>query len=69
MGLMNAPKVSDTDYNQLLIAAQKVCTCTEAARCSFLASHDAYMRLLLKLPHATAATWPKPAVFGFEAPT
>ncbi len=42
---MNAPKVSDIDYIgyiQFLIAAQRVYTCTEAARCAAIASHDAY---------------------------
>ncbi len=49
---MNAPKVSDTDYIQFLIAAQRVYTfliaaqrvyiCTEAARWAATASHDAY---------------------------
>jgi len=57
---MNAPKVSDTDYIQSLIAAQRVytcteaahcaATCTEAARCATIASHDAYTRLLSRLP-------------------
>ena len=49
---MNAPKVSDVDYIQFLIAAQRVYTCTEAARCAEIASHDAYTRLLLMLTHA-----------------
>jgi len=31
---MNPPKVSDVDYIQFLIAAQRVYTCTEAARCT-----------------------------------
>ncbi len=54
---MNAPKVSDTDYIQFLIAAQRVYTCAEAARCAELASHDAYTRLLSRLPPDTAALW------------
>ncbi len=54
---MNAPKVSDTDYIQFLIAAQRVYTCTEAARCTNAASHDAYTRLLSRLPPDTAALW------------
>ena len=53
---MNAPKVSDIDYIQFLIAAQRVYTCTEAARCA-PASHDAYTRLLSRLPPDTAALW------------
>jgi putative transposase len=55
--LMNAPKVSDVDYIQFLIAAQQVYTCTEAARCATTASHDAYTRLLSRLPPDTAALW------------
>ena len=31
--VMNAPKVSDIDYIQFLITAQRVYTCTEAACC------------------------------------
>ena len=54
---MNAPKVSDIDYIQFLIAAQQVYTCTEAARCTEIASHDAYTRLLSRLPPDTAALW------------
>lgn len=54
---MNAPKVSDIDYIQFLIAAQRVYTCTEAARCAEIASHDAYTRLLSRLPPDTAALW------------
>ena len=55
--LMNAPKVTDSDYIQFLIAAQRVYTCTEAARCAEIASHDAYTRLLSRLPPDTAALW------------
>ena len=54
---MNAPKVSDVDYIQFLIAAQRTYTCTEAARCAQAASHDAYTRLLSRLPPDTAALW------------
>ena len=60
---MNAPRVSDVDYIQFLIAAQRVYTCTEAARyteaarCAEVASHDAYTRLLTRLPPDTAALW------------
>ena len=54
---MNAPKVKDVDYIQFLIAAQRVYTCTEAARCAEIASHDAYTRLLPRLPPDTAALW------------
>lgn len=54
---MNPPKVSDVDYIQFLIAAQRVYTGTEAARCAEIASHDAYTRLLSRLPPDTAALW------------
>ena len=54
---MNPPKVTDLDYIQFLIAAQGVYTCTEAARCAVNASHDAYTRLLTRLPPDTAALW------------
>ena len=54
---MNAPKVTDVDYIQFLIAAQRVYTCTEAARCAPAASHDAFTRLLTRQPPDTAALW------------
>ena len=54
---MNAPKVSDVDYIQFLIAAQRVCSCSEAAHCAEIASHNAYTRLLSRLPPDTAAFW------------
>ena len=54
---MNARKVLDVDYIQFLIAAQRVYTCTEAARCTKIASHDAHTRLLTRLPPDTAALW------------
>jgi len=38
-----------------LIAAQGIYACTEAARCAVNASHDAYTRLLTRLPPDTAA--------------
>jgi hypothetical protein len=51
---MNAPKVTDLDYIQFLIAAQKIFTCTEAARsypegerkAEEIPAHDAFTRLL-----------------------
>ena len=54
---MNAPKVSDLDYIQFLIAAQRVYTCTEATCCAASAPHDACTRLLSRLPPDTAALW------------
>jgi hypothetical protein len=55
---MNAPKVSESDYMQFLIAAQRVYSCTEAERVSpQAAAHDAYTRLLSRLPPDTEALW------------
>jgi hypothetical protein len=54
---MNAPRVTAVDYIQFLIAAQRAYTCTEAARCAGAVSHDAYTRLLSRLPPDTAALW------------
>ena len=54
---MNAPKVTDVDYIQFLIAAQRAYTCAEAGRCAETASHDAFTRLLSRLPPDTAALW------------
>lgn len=58
---MNAPKVTDLDYIQFLIAAQRVFSCTEAAACQpeqpAPPAHDAFSRLLLRQPPDTAALW------------
>ncbi len=58
---MNAPKVTDFDYIQFLIAAQRVYTCTEAAHWTPDAeqppAHDAFVRLLHRQPPDTAALW------------
>jgi hypothetical protein len=58
---MNAPKCDALDYIQFLIAAQKVFTCTEAARCAPTTSHppahDAFTRLLQRQPSNTTALW------------
>lgn len=55
---MNAPKVSESDYMQFLIAAQRVYSCAEAERVSpQAAAHDAYTRLLSRLPPDTEALW------------
>lgn len=55
---MSAPKVSESDYMQFLIAAQRVYSCTEAERVSpQAAAHDAYTRLLSRLPPDTEALW------------
>jgi len=58
---MNAPKCDALDYIQFLIAAQKVFTCTEAARCapsrSEAPAHDAFTRLRQRQPPNTTALW------------
>ena len=58
---MRPPKVDEIDYIQFLIAAQKVYTCTEAARCqpenAQAPAHDAFTRLLTRQPPDTAALW------------
>ncbi len=58
---MNAPRVTDVDYIQFLVAAQRVYTCTEAANCAPAGTqrpaHDAYVRLLHRQPPDTAALW------------
>lgn len=47
---MNSPRCDDHDYIQFLLAAQRVYTCTEAARCQpegeRAPAHDAFTRLL-----------------------
>ncbi len=59
--LMNPPKCDDLDYIHFLIAAQRVFTCTEAARCSPEENHppvhEAFTRLLQRQPPDTAALW------------
>ena len=60
---MNPPKCDEIDYIHFLIAAQKVFTCTEAARSQPGAStaqapaHDAFTRLLQRQPPDTEALW------------
>ena len=58
---MRPPKVDEIDYIQFLIAAQRVYTCTEAARCqpedAQAPAHDAFTRLLTRRPPDTAALW------------
>jgi hypothetical protein len=59
---MNPPKADELDYIHFLIAAQKVFTCTEAARCSVAdnpdpPAHDAFTRLLTREPPDTEALW------------
>lgn len=62
---MNAPRCSEIDYIAFLLAAQRVFSCTEAARCQPEAgrgdprapAHDAINRLLTREPLDTAALW------------
>jgi hypothetical protein len=58
---MNAPRCCDTDYIAFLLAAQRVFSCTEAARCQpptpQAPAHDAFTRLLTREPPDTAALW------------
>lgn len=58
---MNPPVCDDLDYIHFLIAAQKVFTCTEAARCQpqreRSPAHDAFTRLLTRQPPDTEALW------------
>lgn len=58
---MNAPRCSDHDYIAFLLAAQRVFSCTEAARCQpdvpDAPAHDAFTRLLTRVPPDTVALW------------
>ena len=58
---MNAPRCTDADYIAFLLAAQRVFSCTEAARSQPPApkapAHDAFTRLLTREPPDTAALW------------
>ncbi|WP_456427210.1 IS701 family transposase [Rhodocaloribacter sp.] len=66
---MNLPKCDELDYIHFLIAAQKVFTCTEAARCQPQAgseaapAHDAFTRLLQRRPPETEALWQEAQAF------
>ena len=60
---MNPPNCDELDYIQFLVAAQKVFTCTEAARSQpetttrpkAPPAHDAFTRLLTRKPPDTEA--------------
>lgn len=58
---MNAPKVTDLDYIEFLIAAPRVVSCTEAARVQpdgpRRAAHDAVTRLLYRLDPDPIPLW------------
>jgi len=58
---MNAPKCSEYDYINFLVAAQQVFSAVEAARShpegQRQPAHDAYTRLLRRLPPDSEALW------------
>ena len=58
---MNAPKCSEQDYINFLVAAQQVFSTVEAARShpdgEQKPAHDAYTRLLQHLPPDSEALW------------
>lgn len=58
---MTERRCDEVDYIQFLIAAQRVFTCTEVARCQpaepEAPAHDAFTRLLQRQPPDTAALW------------
>jgi hypothetical protein len=58
---MNAPKCTEYDYINFLVAAQQVFSTVEAARNNpdgeDKPAHDAYTRLLQRLPPDSAALW------------
>lgn len=58
---MNAAKCNELDYIHFLIAAQRVFSCSEAARCQPVGggapAHDAFTRLLSRQPPDTEALW------------
>jgi len=55
---MNPPKASEHDHIQFLIAAQRVYSCMEAERVNPEGvAHDAYTRLLSRIPPDTLALW------------
>src|SRR5512143_2767763 len=61
IGGMNAPKCTAYDYINLLVAAQQVFSAVEAARShpdsEDHPAHDAYTRLLQRLPPDSEALW------------
>ena len=58
---MNAPKMTDLDYINFLVAAPHVVSCTEAARVQpdapHRAAHECISRLLQRLAPDTAPLW------------
>jgi len=61
--MVNFPKVTDLDYINFILASQRIFTCTEAARSQSAneeddgPSHDAFTRLLQRLPKDTETLW------------
>ena len=68
---MNAPKVSDLDYINFLVAAPKVVSCTEAARVQperpGRAAHDVLTRLLQRLEPDTTPLWREAGLLACSA--
>lgn len=58
---MNAPKVTDLDYIDFLVAAPRVVSCTEAAQSQppgrYRAAHDAFTRLLQRQEPDPTVLW------------
>jgi hypothetical protein len=59
---MNRPRATDEDYINFLLASQGRYTCMEASRSQpeerdSKPSHDAFTRLLLRMPQDTGALW------------
>jgi putative transposase len=58
---MNAPRCTETDYIDFLVATPRAVTCAEAARVQprrpDAPAHDAFTRLLHRLPPDPAALW------------
>ncbi len=58
---MNAPRSTDTDYIDFLIATPRTVSCAEAARVQprrpDAPAHEAFTRLLHRLPPDPAALW------------
>lgn len=58
---MNAPRCTEADYIQFLVASPRAYTCTEAARVqpdsSFAPAHDSFTRLLTRLEPDPEALW------------
>lgn len=64
---MSPPQCDDLDYVHFLIAAQRVFTCTETARCQPESpnppAHDVFTCLLQRQPLDTEALWQEAQAF------